>query len=43
MKISKIIAREILDSRGASSFAEALRIGAEIFHTLKGILKKRGL
>ena len=28
---------------GASSFAEALRMGAEIFHTLKGILKKRGL
>lgn len=28
---------------GAASFAEALRMGAEIFHTLKGILKKRGL
>ena len=28
---------------GASSFAVALRMGAEIFHTLKGILKKRGL
>jgi enolase len=28
---------------GASSFAEALRMGAEIFHTLRGILKKRGL
>jgi enolase len=28
---------------GASSFAEALRAGAEIFHTLKGLLKKRGL
>ena len=28
---------------GASSFAEALRIGAEIFHALRGILKKRGL
>ena len=28
---------------GASSFAEALRMGAEIFHTLKGILQKRGL
>ncbi len=27
---------------GASSFGEALRIGAEIFHTLRGILKKRG-
>ena len=27
---------------GASSFAEALRIGAEIFHALRGILKKRG-
>jgi enolase len=28
---------------GAPSFAEALRIGAEIFHTLRGLLKKRGL
>ena len=28
---------------GASSFAEALRMGAEVFHTLKGVLKKRGL
>lgn len=28
---------------GAKSFAEALRMGAEIFHTLKSILKKRGL
>jgi enolase len=27
---------------GASSFSEALRTGAEIFHTLKGILKKKG-
>jgi enolase len=27
---------------GASSFSEALRIGAEIFHTLRGILKSRG-
>ncbi len=27
---------------GAPSFAEALRIGAEIFHALRGILKKRG-
>ncbi len=27
---------------GAASFGEALRIGAEIFHTLRGILKKRG-
>ncbi len=27
---------------GASSFAEALRAGAEIFHALRGILKKRG-
>jgi enolase len=27
---------------GATSFAEALRWGAEIFHTLKGVLKKRG-
>ena len=27
---------------GASTFAEALRTGAEIFHTLRGILKKKG-
>jgi enolase len=27
---------------GASKFSEALRWGAEIFHTLKGVLKKRG-
>jgi enolase len=27
---------------GAPTFAEALRAGAEIFHTLRGILKKRG-
>ena len=28
---------------GASSFSEALRMGTEVFHTLKGLLKKRGL
>jgi enolase len=27
---------------GAPSFAEGLRMGAEIFHTLRGILKKKG-
>ena len=27
---------------GAESFGEALRMGAEVFHTLKGVLKKRG-
>jgi enolase len=27
---------------GADSFAEALRMGVEVFHTLKGILKKKG-
>jgi enolase len=27
---------------GAASFGEAVRIGAEIFHTLRGILKKKG-
>jgi enolase 1/2/3 len=27
---------------GARSFAEGLRMGAEIFHTLRGILKKKG-
>ncbi len=27
---------------GAEKFSEALRWGAEIFHTLKGVLKKRG-
>jgi enolase len=26
---------------GAPNFAEALRMGAEVFHTLKGVLKKR--
>lgn len=28
---------------GAESFSEALRMGAEIFHALKAVLKKRGL
>ncbi|MFC2689321.1 MAG: phosphopyruvate hydratase, partial [Propionibacterium freudenreichii] len=28
---------------GAKSFAEAMRIGAEVYHTLKGVLKERGL
>jgi len=28
---------------GAESFRESLRWGAEIYHTLKGVLKKRGL
>jgi enolase len=27
---------------GAAKFSEALRMGAEVFHTLKGVLKKRG-
>ncbi len=27
---------------GAKNFREALRMGAEVFHTLKGVLKKRG-
>ncbi|PZP47171.1 MAG: phosphopyruvate hydratase [Pseudopedobacter saltans] len=27
---------------GASSFSEALRWGTEVFHTLKGVLKKKG-
>ena len=27
---------------GAETFAEALRWGAEVFHTLRGVLKKRG-
>ncbi|MGE5487817.1 MAG: phosphopyruvate hydratase, partial [bacterium] len=27
---------------GAKTFAEALRMGAEVFHTLKGVLKKSG-
>src|SRR4051812_2745209 len=27
---------------GAETFADALRWGVEIFHTLKGVLKKRG-
>ena len=29
--------------KGAASFREALRMGAEIFHSLKGVLKDRGL
>ncbi len=28
---------------GASSFAHAMQMGSEIFHTLKGVLKKQGL
>ena len=28
---------------GGSSFKEALRMGAEVFHTLKGLLKEQGL
>jgi enolase len=28
---------------GASNFSEALRMGAEIFHSLKGLLKSKGL
>lgn len=28
---------------GAKSFSEALRMGAEVFHTLKGVLKSKGL
>lgn len=27
---------------GAARFSEALRMGAEVFHTLKGVLKKKG-
>ena len=29
--------------KGADSFREALRMGAEVFHTLKGVLKAKGL
>ena len=29
--------------KGAPSFSEGLRYGAEVFHALKGVLKKRGL
>src|SRR3989442_15848279 len=28
---------------GASTFADAVRMAAEVFHTLKGLLKKKGL
>src|SRR5208283_6182116 len=28
---------------GAAKFSEALRMGAEVFHALKSVLKKRGL
>ncbi|MFX8327777.1 phosphopyruvate hydratase, partial [Acinetobacter baumannii] len=27
---------------GVESFSEALRVGAEVFHTLKGVLKEKG-
>jgi enolase len=33
----------MIEPVGFSSFAEALRCGAEIFHALKGVLKSRGL
>ncbi len=33
----------MLVPHGANSFKEALRMGTEIFHTLKGILQKKGL
>ncbi|MGH8492623.1 MAG: phosphopyruvate hydratase [Moraxellaceae bacterium] len=33
----------MIEPVGFTSFAEALRCGAEIFHALKGVLKKRGL
>ncbi len=33
----------MIQPRGFSSFAESLRAGIEVFHTLKGILKSKGL
>ncbi|MEB3200338.1 MAG: phosphopyruvate hydratase, partial [Synechococcaceae cyanobacterium] len=33
----------MLVPHGAESFREALRMGTEVFHTLKGLLKERGL
>jgi enolase len=33
----------MLVPRGAATFREALRMGAEVFHTLKGLLSARGL
>ena len=33
----------MLVPHGAASFREALRMGAEVFHTLKGLLKEQGL
>ncbi len=33
----------MLVPHGASSFREALRMGAEVFHTLKGLLDQKGL
>ncbi len=33
----------MITPNGASSFRDALRMGAEIFHALKGVLKGRGL
>ena len=32
----------MITPHGATKFSEALRMGAEVFHTLKGVLKKRG-
>lgn len=33
----------IIQPVSAGSFREALRMGAEVFHTLKGVLRERGL
>jgi enolase len=32
----------MIQPRGAATFAEALRMGAEVFHALKSVLKKKG-
>ncbi len=33
----------MIEPVGFTSFAEALRAGAEVFHSLKSVLKKQGL
>jgi enolase len=32
----------MITPHGAATFADAIRMGAEVFHTLKGVLKKKG-
>ena len=41
MCISTCISSNIDFALGASSFSEAMRIGAEVYHNLKAVIKKR--